>query len=197
MLVIDTMTPVTSLMTLPEGKAVFAHSVGQVNSALMLHGRLPLRLGELARASNLPRQIVASALRTLERRGIVRRTRVGDHDVFAPDVSSPYYPSAYLAALVDLPVAAALGSERAMAAYLYGSMAEPGRGTPRSDIDILLVGDFRNKAAVREAVSAIGERLERRVDAFVLSPEELEGGRQSGDAHVMAALAGVRLFGQI
>ncbi|MDP2350344.1 MAG: helix-turn-helix domain-containing protein, partial [Chloroflexota bacterium] len=97
---------------------MFARNVGQVNAALMIHSRVPLRLGELARASGLPRQIVASALLTLEKRGIVKRTRAGDHDVFAPDISSPYYPSAYLAALVDLPVAAALGSHRAMAAYL-------------------------------------------------------------------------------
>lgn len=176
---------------------MFARNVGQVNAALMIHSRVPLRLGELARASGLPRQIVASALLTLEKRGIVKRTRAGGHDVFAPDISSPYYPSAYLAALVDLPVAAALGSHRAMAAYLYGSMAAPGRGTPGSDIDLLLVGDFKNKAAVREAVSTLGERLERRVDAFLLSPEELEAGRRSGDAHVRAALAGVRLFGEV
>ena len=176
---------------------MFARNVGQVNAALMLHSRLPLRLSELARASNLPRQIVASALLTLERRGIAKRTRAGDHDVFAPDVGSPYYPSAYLAALVDLPVAAALGNQRAMAAYLYGSMAVPGRATPGSDIDLLLVGDFRNKVTVREAVGRIGERLERRVDAFLLSPEELEAGRRSGDAHVRAALAGVRLFGEV
>jgi predicted nucleotidyltransferase len=175
---------------------VFARNVGQVNVALMLHSRVPLRLGELARASDLPRQIVASALRTLEKRGIATRTRAGDHDVFAPDTSSPYYPSAYLAALVDLPIAKALGRHRAMAAYLYGSMAVPGGGSPRSDIDLLLVGDFTDKEEVRVAVGGIGERLERRVDALLLSPEELEAGRRSGDAHVRAALAGVRLFGE-
>ncbi len=176
---------------------MFARSVGQVNAALMIHSRVPLRLGELARASGLPRQIVASALLTLEKRGIATRTRTGDHDVFAPNTSSAYYPSAYLAAIVDLPVAAALGGHRAMAAYLYGSMAVPGGATPRSDIDLLLVGDFKNKAVVREAISSIGERLERRVDVFLLTPEELEAGRRSGDAHVRAALAGVRLFGEI
>ena len=176
---------------------MFARNVGQVNTALMIHSRVPLRLGELARASDLPRQIVASALRTLQKRGLVKRTRAGDHDVFAPDTSSPYYPSAYLAALVDLPVAAALHGQRAMAAYLFGSVAVPGRATPRSDIDLLLVGDFEDEAAVREAVSRIGERLERRMDAFVLTAEELEAGRRSGDTHVQAALGGVRLFGEI
>ena len=176
---------------------MFAPNVGQVNVVLMLHSRVPLRLGELARASARPRQIVASALLTLERRGIVKRTRAGNHDLFAPDTSSPYYPSAYLAALVDLPVATALGESRAMAAYVYGSMAVPGRATPGSDIDLFLVGDFADKASVRDAVGRIGERLERRVDAFLLSPEELETGRRSQDAHVAAALAGVRLFGEV
>lgn len=176
---------------------MFARNVGQVNVALMLHARLPLRLSELARASDLPRQIVASALSTLEKRGIAKRSRAGDHDLFAPDPLTPYFPSAYLAALVDLPILEALGRQRVMAAYLYGSMATPGRATPTSDIDILLVGDFESKADVREAVSRVGERLGRRVDAFLLSPEQLESGRRSGDAHVAAALAGVRLFGQV
>lgn len=176
---------------------MFARNVGQVNVALMLHSRVPLRLGELARASNVPRQIAASALLTLEKRGLAKRTRAGDHDLFAPNTSSPYFPSAYLAALVDLPVASALGPHRAMAAYLYGSMAKPGGGTPASDLDLLLVGDFNAKAEVRNAVSMIGERLERRVDSFLLSPEELEAGRRAGDEHVRAALSGVRLFGQV
>jgi hypothetical protein len=176
---------------------VFARNVGQVNVALMLHSGVPLRLGELARASDLPRQIVASALTTLEGRGIVKRTRVGDHDVFAPDPRSPYYPSAYLAALVDLPIAASLGRQRVMAAYIYGSMSVPGKGTPSSDLDLLLVGDFKDKAAVRGALSIVGERLGRRIDTFLLGPEELEAGRGSGDAHVRSALAGVRLLGEI
>ena len=50
---------------------------------------------------------------------------------------------------------------------------------------------------MREAVNRMGERLERRMDAFLLSPEELEAGRQSGDTHVLAALSGVRLFGEV
>ena len=176
---------------------MFARSVGLVNVAIMLHSRVPLRLSELAGASGLPHQVVTSALLTLEKRGMVTRRRAGDYDVFAPNTASPYYPSAYLAALVDLPVAAALGGMRAMAAYVYGSMAIPGKGTPRSDIDLLLVGDFADKAAAREAVGRLGERLERRIDAYLLSPEELEAGRTSGDPHVLAALAGVRLFGQV
>lgn len=31
----------------------------------------------------------------------------------------------------------------------------------------------------------------------ILSPEELEAGRLSGDEHALAALAGVRLFGEV
>lgn len=175
---------------------MFARNVGLINAFVMLHSRLPLLAGELASASGLPRQVATSALLTLEKRGLVTRTKAGKRDAFGPNIASPYYPSAYLAALVALPVTLALGSQRAMAAYVYGSMATPGRGTPRSDIDLLLVGDFKDKAAVREAIGRLGERLERRVDAFLLSPEEVEEGRRNGDLHVLAALAGVRLFGE-
>ena len=176
---------------------MFAQNVGIVNSFLCIHSRTPLRAGELARACGLSRQVATSALHTLDKRGLATRARAGKYDVFAPNTASPYYPSAYLAALVDLPVAAALGGLRAMAAFVYGSMATPGKGTPRSDIDLLLVGDFADKVAVREAVGRLGERLERRIDAYLLSPEEIEAGRAAGDPHVLAALAGVRLFGQV
>jgi hypothetical protein len=152
--------------------------------------------GEYASACGLSRQVTASALAGLEKKGLVHRTKLGKRDVFGPNTASPYYPAAYLTALVDLPVAQALGPLRAMAAYVYGSMAVPGRGTPRSDIDLLLVGDFPDKAAVREALDLLGERLERRIDPFLLTPEEVEAGRQRGDEHVLAALAGVRLFGE-
>jgi len=176
---------------------VFARNVGLVNAVLVTHARARLRLGEIARAAELPRQIVSSALRTLEKRGIVRREREGDHDLFSADQSSPYYPSAYLAGLVDLPVAASLGTGRAMVAFLYGSMAVPGRATPHSDLDLLLVGDFGDRASVREALSGLGERIGRRVDAFLLSPEEFERAREMSDPHVASALAGVRLFGEV
>jgi hypothetical protein len=43
--------------------------------------------------------------------------------------------------------------------------------------------------AMREAIGRLGERLERRVDAFLLRPEEVEEGRRNGDLHVLAALA--------
>lgn len=163
----------------------------------MLHARLPLRVSELARASDLSRQVVTSALATLEKRGIARRSRAGDHDVFAPDLESPYFPAAYLTALVDLPLRASLAGQHLVAAYVFGSMATPGAATHGSDIDLLIVGDFENKADVRAAVSVVGERLERRVDAFLLSPEEVESSRRSGDMRVAAALGGVRLFGQV
>lgn len=154
-------------------------------------------MGEIARAGSLPRQIVSSALRTLEKRGIVKRTSAGEHDVFAPDTTSPYYPAAYLAALVDLPFASALARFRPFAAYVYGSMAIPGRATPESDLDLLVVGDFKDKDAVREAANGVGQRVARRVDVFLLTPEQLEADERTGDAHVRSALAGVRLLGHV
>jgi len=174
---------------------VFARNVGLVNAVVMTHSRTPLRAGEIARAADLARQIVASALRTLEKRGLIKRKRSGDYDVFEPDSTSPYYPSAYLAALVDLPVASALRSLRPHAVYVYGSMATPGKARPGSDIDLLVVGDF-DRSVVQAAVSRVGDRIGRRVDAFVLTPEQLDAGRRKDDAHVRAALDGVRLLGQ-
>jgi hypothetical protein len=35
------------------------------------------------------------------------------------------------------------------------------------------------------------------MDLFLVSPEEVERGRAAGDAHLAAALAGVRIFGEV
>ena len=117
---------------------MFARNVGQVNAALMIHSRVPLRLGELARASGLPRQIVASALLTLEKRGIVKRTRA--NTMFSPRTSqarTTRQPTSPLWSISLLPRLAVTGGR-----VFYGSMAVR-EDYPRSDIDLLLVGDWK------------------------------------------------------
>lgn len=174
---------------------MLARNVGLVNAVLMTHARAPLRLGEIADAAGLPRQVVASALRTLERRGIAQRRPAGKHDVFAPNTAGLYYPAAYLAGLVDLPIAAALAPFRPQAVLVYGSMAIPGHATPHSDLDLLVVTDETDVDAIRGAASAVGRAIGRAVDAYVLSPEAFEQGVRDGDPHIVSAADGVLVAG--
>lgn len=163
----------------------------------MLHADTPLPIGAIARAAGVAYTPAASALATLEKRGIVRRTSRAGRDEFGPNRASPYFDAAYRTALVDLPVSQALRGQRVIAAYAYGSLAIPGGGTPDSDLDLLLVGDVKDRPRLIEALAELGGRLARHIDPFILSPEDLDRGTNSGDEHIASALAGVRLFGSV
>lgn len=171
-------------------------SVARTNSIVMLHAQLPLRASTISRlAGERSRTATASALRTLEKRGIVRRARRVDHDVFEPNTESPYYPMAYQTALVDLPVRDALKADRPFAAYVFGSMAEAGASTADSDLDLLVIGRMRDKKRANARLQELGERLGRRIDAWFLTPEEARALDKRADQHLRQGLAGVRILG--
>ena len=104
---------------------------------------------------------------------------------------------AYATALVDLPLADALRGQRVVAAYAYGSLATPGGGTRDSDLDLMLVGDVRNKGQVTERLEELGSRLARHLDPFILTPEQFARAGRRRDEHVASALRGVRIFGDV
>ena len=176
---------------------MFSQSVARVNAVMMLHAEAPLAVAQIARASGLRYTPAASALATLEKRGLVRRVRRIDQDMFEPDRDDPHYPMAYGSALVDLPLAEALRGQRVYAVFAYGSLAHPGSGTASSDLDLLIVGDVKDRDALVDRLSQVGARLSRSIDPFILAPEQLERARRDHDEHVESALAGVRIMGAV
>ena len=163
----------------------------------MLHADTPLPLAALAHAAQVAYTPAASAISTMEKRGVIRRTRRAGQDEFEPNRASPYYPMAYATALVDLPLADALRGQRVLAAYAYGSLATPGGGTRHSDLDLMLVGDVKDRAQVTERLEELGSRLSRQIDSFILTPEQFARAGRRHDEHVASALRGVRIFGDV
>jgi predicted nucleotidyltransferase len=102
---------------------------------------------------------------------------------------------AYGTALVDLPIEEAIRGQRVMTAFVYGSLATPGGGTRSSDLDLLLVGDIKDRGRLMDGLVAVGSRLSRNIDPFILTPEQFDRAKRRRDQHVASALAGVRLFG--
>jgi hypothetical protein len=176
---------------------LLARTVALINSVVMLSGDIPLPAADIARAGGVAYTPAVSALATLEKRGLVRRTRRAGRDEFEPDKQSVHYPMAYATALVDLPLADALRGQRVYGVYAYGSLAQPGGGTRSSDLDLLIVGDIEDRAALSERLAAVGKRLGRVIDSFILTPEQFERGKEMGDQHVASALGGVRLMGSV
>lgn len=176
---------------------MFPRTVARVNSVLMLHANTPLAAADIARAAEVAYTPAVSALATLEKRGLALRTRRAGHDEFEPDRRSVYYPMAYATALVDLPLREALRGQRVYGVYAYGSLAQPGGGSRTSDLDLLVVGDVKDRTGLIERLAAVGTRLNRVIDAFVLSPDQFERARAEQDEHVASALAGVRITGNL
>ena len=176
---------------------MFSASVARVNTAIMLHAEGPLTVAQVARASGLKYTPAASALATLQRRGLVRRVRRTGQDVFEPDRDDPHYPMAYGTALVDLPLAEALRGEHVQAVFAYGSLALPGGGNAGSDLDLLIVGDIADRDALTERLAVLGARIGRSIDPFCLTPEQFDRATREHDPHVESALAGVRIMGTV
>ena len=139
----------------------------------MLHADSPLPLAEIARAAGVPYVVAQSAIRTLERRGMVIRQSRAGRDEFGPNATSTYYPMAHAVALVDLPIDGAVKGHHVAAVFAYGSLAVPGGGSRRSDIDLLVVGDVPDPAGLRAAMADVGARYGRAVDLLIITPEEL------------------------
>jgi predicted nucleotidyltransferase len=178
---------------------MLARSLAAVNSLLMLHADVPLPLAKLAQLTEQPYAVTASALKTLEKRGLVVRTTRAGQDEFAPNRQSTYYPVAYLLALVDLPISHPLAGHKVYAAYAYGSLSRPGGGHPGSDLDLLLVLRFREEEA-RETMASqlavyLNGRLHRPIDPWVLTLREAENLIRQQDPHIVEALKGVRIMG--
>jgi hypothetical protein len=176
---------------------LLSRTAALINNVVMLNADIPLPAADIARAARVAYTPAVSALATLEKRGLVRRTRRAGRDEFEPERRSVYYPMAYATALVDLPLADALRGQRVYGVYVYGSLAQPGGGTRSSDLDLFIVGDVKDRAAVSEGLAALGKRLSRVIDPFILTPEQFELGKQHGDGYIASALGGVRVMGSI
>ena len=172
-------------------------TVALVNSVLMLSADTPLPAADLARAAGVAYTPALSALTTLEN-AAWSAARAGQAATSSSlTKESLHYPMAYATALVDLPLGDALQGQHGLGIYAYGSLAQPGGGTRSSDLDLLIIGDVKDRAGLSERLAIVGERLNRVIDPFILTPEQFEHAKQRRDRHVASALSGVRVMGSV
>lgn len=167
---------------------MLAPSLARANSLIMLHPDAPLRAGTVARlAGEASRSVALSALRSLVRMGIARRTSNLGFEAFEANLKSPYHRAAYHAALVDLPIDDALADSKVVAVFLFGSLAR-GTAARGSDIDLLIVGSTADERAVQRRLSAVGDRYGRRVDAVFVSTRDLQRALDTADPFLTGAV---------
>ncbi len=170
-------------------------SLALVNTALMLHPAAPLSIAGVSHAAALAYTPAESALATLERRGLVQRSRRAGRDRFGPNREGVHFPMAYATALVDIPVAEQLRGERVSAVYVSGPITQPWSAATRADLNLLVVGEIEDPGGLMARLALMGMRLGRAATPLFLTDDQFDWARRRGDGHVAAALDGVRILG--
>jgi predicted nucleotidyltransferase len=174
--------------------SLFADSVARANCVVMLRPDTPLTPAQIARlAGERSVEATRSALLTLEKRGVVKRSRVAGRDAFAPDRDVPAQQVAHAAALVDLPWAESLREAgvrlgRIRSIVVHGSMAR-GHETASSDLDVLVVAAVE-RSDIIAAFRPIEDLIGRSVDPVVISSDELQRRIDAGDRAIAEIASG-------
>lgn len=175
---------------------MLAPSVATINTLLMLGNEPSWRPYAMTRRTGAKSNTVTiSALRTLERTGVVRQLEHGGHREYAPATDNPYYEAARRMALVDLGLGKLLPTDaRVLAIFIHGSLAE-GKATPDSDVDVFVVGKADPKAISR-AFRPVELLLGRMLDVTVMTSAQVHEAIRSNDTFVKGAVEnGVCVWG--
>ncbi|RZU52036.1 hypothetical protein EV385_3877 [Krasilnikovia cinnamomea] len=171
------------MRTAPPLLAPLFRSDGQARllAELFLSGADELNLHELARRTDLAYGTVHREVRRLLDVGLLWERRIGQARYVRPNPDSPLTQPVRDLLLVSAgPVpllAVELGAITGVqAAFLFGSFAARMRGEPGpppNDIDVLVVGDPANPAAVYDACRRVGDQVGREVNPTIMTRDEL------------------------
>lgn len=169
----------------------------KVLALLLLHPDQHYHVREIARLTGTSAGTLHKELAWLAQAGVLVREEVGNQVRYGANRQCPIFPELAgilrkTAGLADVLKAALAGlSERIVLALIFGSVARGEEG-PRSDVDVLLVGEIGFAEAVRalhEAQASIG----REINPVVL-PAEFRQKASAGDAFLIEVLGNEKLF---
>lgn len=168
---------------------VLARANALVNSVVQLHARRPLRQADIQQATGLQLRAVQQAVQQLEKRGALRRARLAGSTVYHPTTEGPVGSALRSLALSEIDLSSPAGDEldRVRTVAVIGSIA---RGTERSssDLDLLIVGK-PDREALRSIFTQLEHRYGRRVDAVILTTDDLRTRQEEDDPYIKTALA--------
>jgi len=156
--------------------ALFPRSRLLTLKELVLTGKKPVHLRELARRTGLDPTGLGRELKNLELAGIVSVNQSGNQKEYILNPACPIHDELVMMILKTAGLAdelrAALNPLRGniIKAYIYGSFAS-GRQKFDSDVDLMVVGNVSLKEVVK-AVAETGRKLSREINPTVLKPDE-------------------------
>lgn len=153
---------------------------------------------EIARITGLDAGNAHRTLKRMASAGLVTSTRVGNQVRYQADRTCPIFEELSgivrkTSGLADvLREALVPFGERIAVAFVFGSVAK-GEAGPRSDIDLMVVGDVAFEDIV-PAVHAAHEQLRREVNPVVMSRADFARKRKAGERFVSRVLAEPRIL---
>jgi len=170
----------------------------KVLTLLLLHPEQRYHVREIARLTGTSAGTLHKELARLAQAGVLLREEVGNQVHYSANRECPIFPELAgilrkTAGLADVLREALVGlSGRIALALVFGSVAR-GEEAPRSDVDVLLVGEI----GFAEVVGALHEaqaRIGREINPVLLSSTEFRDKANAGDAFLAEVLNNKKLF---
>ena len=131
--------------------------------------------------------------------GLVTATRLGKQKHYQANAAAPVFEELRGLVLKTSGLADVLRAglaplaKQIIAAFVYGSVAKK-QDTAKSDIDLMVVSDSLTYADLFAALEGASNRLGRKVNPTVYSPQELAKRRKQGNAFVTRVLAQSKIW---
>lgn len=181
-------------------KVLFGAAHRRLLGLLFMRPEESFHVREIARLTKVDAGNAHRALRRFEQAGLVTATRSGNQRRYRANRESPIFPELQgiarkTAGLADvLREALEPLAGRIAQAFVFGSIAR-GEAGPRSDVDLMVVGDV-TFAEVVDAVYPLHERLGREVNPIVMSTSEFHSrGKDPGFVKRVTSGPRIALFG--
>jgi predicted nucleotidyltransferase len=195
-------TIVTKMRTLADSKGQAGILFGKVRRSvlalLFAHSDEAFYLRQIARTSGCGLGPVQRELRKLAGAGIIRRTVRGRQVYFQANPECPFFPelktliikTAGVGDILRNALAAIAG--RINIAFIFGSLAKGEEG-PRSDVDLLVVGDLKYSDVVAKLQSA-QRILGREVNPTVYPLREFKAKVRANHHFLTSVLKGPKIY---
>lgn len=166
-----------SFHTTSLSNALFSKVQQRVLALVFGHPERSFYTSEIVRTVGSGVGAVDRELSKLEKSGLVSVEWIGNRKHYQANQAAPIFEE--LRGLVDKTVSLTESIKRffepyadtVKSAFVYGSVAK-GTDTASSDIDLMVIGDDLNYAALYAAAQRVEDKLKRKVHPLFLSPED-------------------------
>jgi len=157
-------------------EALFTKTQQAILRLLFLNTDQSYHLRGIIRKSDIGQGTIQRELKRLTEAGIIHREKVGQQSMYRANRDCPIFPELHTLVIKTFGVTDRLSAalmplkDRIQVAVVYGSFAR-GDETGKSDIDLLIVGDFDLREVVK-SLGALQQTVGREINPTLYKPDE-------------------------